>query len=103
VRGIHLRQGDRIDTRDLSLPPRGTGAPASSSYGGAKLQNFGAMKREAIEVFERGYLTKLMAENQGNISLAARSSGKERRDLGRLLKKYRLNAKEFQLPAQTGS
>jgi DNA-binding NtrC family response regulator len=103
VRGIHLRQGDRIDTRDLSLPPRGTGVPSSSSYGGAKLQNFGAMKREAIESFERGYLTKLMAEHQGNISLAARSSGKERRDLGRLLKKYHLNAKTFQLSPQTGS
>ena len=102
VRGIHLSQGDTIETRDLSLPPRGTGVPASSGHGGTKLQAFRAMKREAIESFERSYLTRLMAEHQGNISLAARSSGKERRDLGRLLKKYHLNAKGFQFTSQMG-
>ena len=53
------------------------------------------MKRAAIECFEKSYLTRLMAEHQGNISMAALSSGKERRDLGRLLKKYNLNAREF--------
>lgn len=101
VRGIHLSQEDTIETRDLSLSPRGTGAPASSSPGGTKLQDFRAMKREAIESFEKSYLTRLMAEHQGNISLAARRSGKERRDLGRLLKKYHLNAKAFQLSSHT--
>jgi len=102
VRGIHLSQGDTIQTLDLSLPPRGTGVPASSSQGGTRRQDFRVMKREAIESFERSYLTRLMADHQGNISLAARTSGKERRDLGRLLKKYHLNAKAFQLSSQTG-
>jgi DNA-binding NtrC family response regulator len=103
VRGIHLRQGDVIETGDLSLPPRGVGIPASFAQGGAKLQDFRAMKREAIESFEKGYLTRLMAENHGNISMAAISSGKERRDLGRLLKKYHLNPKEFHAPAPPAS
>ncbi len=95
VRGIHLSEGDVIEIGDLSLPPRGKGMPLSLSQGGAKLQDFRAMKREAIESFEKTYLTRLMAEHQGNISMAAVSAGKERRDLGRLLKKYHLNAKEF--------
>jgi DNA-binding NtrC family response regulator len=102
VRGIHLSQGDTIETQDLNLPPRGTEAPAPSSRTAAKPQYFRVMKKEAIESFEKSYLTRLMAEHQGNISLAARSSGKERRDLGRLLKKYHLNARAFQLSSQPG-
>ena len=98
IRGIHLCQGQQIQERDLSLPPRGTGMPAASHYGGAKLSDFRSMKRQAIEAFERTYLSQLMAEHRGNITLAARSSGKERRDLGRLLKKYHLSAKAFQTP-----
>ena len=96
VRGIHLCQGGTIETQDLSLPPRGTGGREAPSRSATKLQYFRVMKREAIESFERGYLTRLMAEHQGNVSLAARSSGKERRDLGRLLKKYHLDARKFQ-------
>jgi DNA-binding NtrC family response regulator len=102
VRGIYLSQGDTIETQDLSLPPRGAGGPAPLSHDAGKLPYFRVMKREAIESFERSYLTRLMAEHQGNISLAARSSGKERRDLGRLLKKYHLNARAFQLSSQPG-
>jgi len=94
LRGIHLSQSDVIEIGDLSLPPRGVGI-SPVSQGGAKLQDFRAMKRAAIECFERSYLTRLMAEHHGNISMAAISSGKERRDLGRLLKKHNLNAKEF--------
>lgn|SRR5215469_6275716 len=103
VRGIHLSQGNVIQTRDLNLSPRGTGIPASAHHGGTKLQDFRSSKKQAIELFERSYLTRLMAEHQGNISLAARSSGKERRDLGRLLKKYNLNAKAFHLDSRTGA
>ena len=50
------------------------------------------MKQEVIEEFERDYLTRLMCENEWNVSHAARAAGKERRDLGKLLKKYRLDS-----------
>jgi DNA-binding NtrC family response regulator len=103
IRGLHLSKGEVIEIGDLSLPPRGVGMPASFAQGGAKLQDFRAMKREAIESFEKGYLTRLMAEHHGNISMAALSSGKERRDLGRLLKKYHLNSKEFHVPTSPSS
>jgi DNA-binding NtrC family response regulator len=97
LRGIHLSQSDVIQIGDLSLPPRGVSVSPVSAVG-AKLQDFRVMKRAAIECFEKGYLTRLMAEHHGNISMAALSSGKERRDLGRLLKKYNLNSKEFHTP-----
>jgi DNA-binding NtrC family response regulator len=53
------------------------------------------MKRAVIERFEREYLIRLMSEHKGNVSKAAVSAGKERRDLGKLLKKYQLNPNIF--------
>jgi DNA-binding NtrC family response regulator len=96
IRGIHLSQGDTILPGDLSLPVR-VGRPLlTTPQDCAKLPNFRILKREVIESFERNYLTRLMAEHHGNVSVAARVAGKERRDLGRLLKKYQLDAKTFQ-------
>ncbi|MGH8109819.1 MAG: sigma-54 interaction domain-containing protein [Arenimonas sp.] len=50
--------------------------------------NFQDAKAHAIAEFERGYLLKLFHETQGNVSAAARLACKERRSLGKLLKKY---------------
>ena len=47
-------------------------------------------KEMAIKEFEVSYLTHLMDNNSGNVSQAARQAGKERRALGKLLKKHRL-------------
>jgi DNA-binding NtrC family response regulator len=47
-------------------------------------------KARAIVELEKSYLTHLLNESGGNVSLAARRAGKERRALGKLLKKYGL-------------
>ncbi|MGD2021474.1 MAG: sigma 54-interacting transcriptional regulator [Thiohalocapsa sp.] len=52
--------------------------------------SFAAAKARAIEAFERDYLTRLMAATGGNVTQAARRAEKERRTLGRLLKKHRI-------------
>ncbi len=57
------------------------------SFGGG----FREAKTRAIADFEKRYLSQLMAEAAGNITLAARLAGKERRALGKLLKKYDLD------------
>jgi ActR/RegA family two-component response regulator len=36
-----------------------------------------------------------MVEHQGNVTNAARAAGKDRRDLGKLLKKHRVDPKHF--------
>jgi transcriptional regulator with GAF, ATPase, and Fis domain len=59
---------------------------------------FGAMKRAVIETFEKDYLTRLMTEHDGNVSQAARTAGKDRRELGKLLRRYRIEPKLFRLP-----
>jgi two-component system, NtrC family, response regulator GlrR len=50
--------------------------------------NFHDAKANAIAEFERGYLINLLKETHGNISAAARLACKERRSIGKLLKKY---------------
>jgi transcriptional regulator with GAF, ATPase, and Fis domain len=56
------------------------------------------MKRTVIETFERDYVTRLMSEHRGNVSHAARTAGKDRRDFGKLLKKYQLHPRFFRDP-----
>ena len=51
--------------------------------------NYRVAKERVLEEFDRNFLRDLMRETNGNVTLAARTSGKERRDLGRLLKSTR--------------
>ncbi len=90
IRGIHLSETDLISADDLvlKLPSRALEIPAGSL-------GFNAAKRKVVDAFEREYLSQLMSRHDGNISRAAVAAGKERRDLGKLLKKYRLDPKVF--------
>ncbi|MEO8748092.1 MAG: sigma-54 dependent transcriptional regulator [Rhodanobacter sp.] len=56
-------------------------------YAGA---SFRQAKACAIEVFEQDYLTRLLQQANGNVTDAARLAGKERRSLGKLLKKHQI-------------
>jgi DNA-binding NtrC family response regulator len=51
---------------------------------------FREARARAIETFERAYLEDLLNKHGGNITRAAADAGKERRALGRLVKKHRL-------------
>ena len=64
-------------------PPGDTEAPAQDIN-----QGFTAAKQRAIRSFERSYLIALMQRADGNVSRAARLSGTERRQLGKMLKRY---------------
>ena len=59
------------------------------------LGDFQTAKARAIAQFERSYLASLLIQTQGNVSLAADLSGKERSALGKLMKKYGLARSEF--------
>ena len=50
--------------------------------------NFNEAKQMSLQSFERSHLLRLMRESAGNVSRAARMAGKERRSLGKLLKKH---------------
>jgi DNA-binding NtrC family response regulator len=97
IRGTHLCSDGLIQAADLGLPLPAT-ALAAQENTRPFTGSFRAMKRATIEIFERNYLSHLMSEHHGNVSQAARASGKERRDLGKLLRKYQLEPKSFRTP-----
>jgi len=57
--------------------------------------NFNDAKQFTLQAFERSHLIRLMRESTGNVSHAARLAGKERRALGKLLKKYSIEPRVF--------
>ena len=49
---------------------------------------FNQAKALLVNKFEKHYLNRVLIESQGNVTQAAKSAGKERRALGKLLKKH---------------
>jgi DNA-binding NtrC family response regulator len=95
VRAVHLAKDGVIEVGDLGLPGvRGHGsallALPETTPGDYKIQ-----KRQVLDAFERQYLVQLMTEHGGNVSRAALAAGKERRDLGKLLKRHGLDPRQF--------
>jgi DNA-binding NtrC family response regulator len=56
---------------------------------------FREAKAQAIADFEREYVCRLLEKAGGNVSLAARLAGKERSRFNRLVRKYRISAREY--------
>jgi DNA-binding NtrC family response regulator len=71
----------RYERESLLEPPMGPAAAQLSS-------TFRSARDKVVRDFEKGYLHTLMLSTGGNVSQAARLAGKERRSLGRLLKKH---------------
>lgn len=57
--------------------------------------SFKDAKARAVADFERTYMSRLLVRTAGNMTLAARIAGKDRSDLGRLLKKHGLARHTF--------
>jgi DNA-binding NtrC family response regulator len=62
--------------------------PASAAPQADPLRAFNEARDQALACFERAYLQQLMTTTGGNVTHAARLAGKERRALGKLLKKH---------------
>ncbi len=56
------------------------------------------LKRQVVDEFEKQYLVTLITECCGNVSQAARAAHKERRELGKLLKKHHISPEQFTSP-----
>jgi DNA-binding NtrC family response regulator len=106
LRAIHLSPDGVIEEADLALPgwpptdaiPPALAATAEPEQSSAALADAAApaeplesmrvAKRRVVEEFEKKYLARLIIEHAGNVTRAAQAAGKERRELGKLLKKY---------------
>ena len=89
IRAIHLRKAAFVSASNLGLSIEA--AIAGPQAG----RTFHALKQETIATFERRYLERVMHEHHGNVTHAAQATGKERRELGRLLKKHRIDPQSF--------
>jgi two-component system response regulator GlrR len=82
-RNVLLCDGDEIELDEALGSPLHAAEAAAVGY-----PDFQSAKARAIIDFERGYLLQLLSETHGNVSAAARLACKERRSLGKLLKKH---------------
>jgi len=91
-----MADGDVICSLGLEAVRAGTGAQ-SSTYTPRCLSglSFSQAKACVIEEFEKDYLTRLIAEANGNVTCAAKRAGKERRAFGKLLKKHAIKRSEY--------
>jgi DNA-binding NtrC family response regulator len=103
-RSVAMTRSGVITAADLELP--GPEAPQSLDAQAAQaspetaaadlpLAPFSEAKRAVVEAFERDYVTRVLRAHRGNVSRAAQSARKERRDFSRLIKKHRLDPREF--------
>ena len=101
----NVRELDHLIQRDLLLseePMMGLGCVASETMGARRVTidpvsetGFSQAKAAAMSQFEQAYLTQVLREAQGNVTHAAARAGKERRALGRLLKKHGIDRRQF--------
>jgi two-component system response regulator GlrR len=81
-----LSDDDQIDIK----APSDSVPPPASSLQTADLDDlcYRSAKQRVLQEFDRSYLTRLIERTQGNVTQAAKLAGKERRALGKLLKRY---------------
>jgi DNA-binding NtrC family response regulator len=94
VRALPEAKGGRIEVGDLGLPGVAGGLGAATSPLQAP-RSYKTQKRQVLDAFDRQYLLRLMTDHRGNVSQAAREAGKERRDLGKLLKRHGFDPRQF--------
>ena len=96
LRAARLAPGTSLQISDIELPDVARiGTLRDAAANDVDALSFAEVKRHTIEAFERQYLTRLVERCRGNVTHAARLARKERRDIGKLLKKYQISAKSF--------
>ncbi len=71
---------------------KGEDRRAGETYTG---HDFNEAKAKAIENFEKSFLSRLLSGTHGNVTLAAKKAGKERRALGKLIKKHGIDKRKY--------
>ncbi|MDB4956999.1 MAG: DNA-binding response regulator [Myxococcales bacterium] len=89
-----IAQGPMIEDADVALPP-------VTARGGMRVdvaRPFREVKQEAIDQFERSYLTELLDLHRGNLAQAARAAGMDRKNLWALVERHGLDRERFKKP-----
>jgi two-component system, NtrC family, response regulator GlrR len=98
----NVRELENVVHRQYLLSPGPELLPASppserdaESVVSPVAQSYRAAKSAAIEAFDRAFLGELLRATRGNVTAAARRACKERRALGKLLRKYGLRPTRY--------
>lgn len=96
-RAVLMSAGEVLTDAEFNLNTHGSPCEPDTEILSTELHvlGFSAAKSRVIENFEKRYLQQIMKETQGNVSEAARHACKERRALGKLLKKYGIDRNDF--------
>ena len=89
-RAVSLTEGNQI--MPLDMPPE---IIEAASHEPQPTGRFRQAKQQVVKQFEESYLRQLLADAQGNVSVAARQSGMKRSALHRLLRKHALHPSHF--------
>ena len=66
--------------------------PASDS-----IPHYRVARSLALEAFDRQYLADVLTRTRGNVTRAAKLAGKERRALGKLIKRYAIQTSSYRV------
>jgi len=94
-RGVLLATTDEIYPEHLQPAAAISNTQPDDDCSGLHQMTFNEAKAEAISRFERTYLHAVIRQSNGNVSTAARVAHKERRAMGRLLKKHHIIPASF--------
>ena len=89
---IKITHSDRFQTQNVDIENNDCTDNIGTSN---NLWNFKKAKSQMVQNFETQFLIRLMVKTHGNVSEAAKISGKERRSLGKLLKKYGIETNRY--------
>jgi len=98
LRAMLFARFNRIELEDLPPEVRGEGEEASHPVprDSEELRRMKwQLKRKAEDELERVFLKEALKRNRGNISKTALDVGMDRRQLQNLIRKHRMNAKEY--------
>ena len=70
----------------------GAGPPANDT-----VPHYKSARARALEAFDRQYIAEVLARTRGNVTRAARLAGKERRALGKMIKRYAIQTSAYRL------
>lgn len=97
LRSYLLSTGHYIEIDDGAVPAFHTtdAEPETETANQYAPMSFQDAKARAIVDFEQHYLREVMQITHGNVTLAAKIAGKERRALGKLLQKYAIDKSRY--------
>jgi DNA-binding NtrC family response regulator len=105
-RAVVICQGENLTDNDLTFawemadesPPRPAVITPAATAHDVTLP-YPEAKQRAMEIFDRSYLTTLLAQTDGNVSVASRQAGLDRSNFRRLLRRYDIDPERYRKSA----